>query len=174
MRSRIWCDVMATGASSRSCDFYYFENSCHSCHVIFLSSQGTEVNKNSTSYTSVVSPQKKKEKKKKKKKRKKRKIKKGSGARLLLQVHDPKWDPGFGVMWWPREQAADPVIFIISKTRVIACHVTSQKPLLQGSQTKWRTDCLKHSKHPNTESFSIWNSSPPGTSCCHLICAICF
>ena len=31
----------------------------------FLSSQGTEVNKNSTSYTSVVSPQKKKKKKKK-------------------------------------------------------------------------------------------------------------
>ena len=36
----------------------------------FLSSQGTEVNKNSTSYTSVVSPQKKKKKKKKKKKEK--------------------------------------------------------------------------------------------------------
>ena len=34
----------------------------------FLSSQGTEVNKNSTSCTSVVSPQKKKKKKKKKKK----------------------------------------------------------------------------------------------------------
>ena len=33
----------------------------------FLSSQGTEVNKNSTSYTSVVSPQKKKKKKKEKK-----------------------------------------------------------------------------------------------------------
>ena len=32
-----------------------------------LSSQGTEVNKNSTSYTSVVSPQKKKKKKKEKK-----------------------------------------------------------------------------------------------------------
>ena len=41
--------------------------------------KGTEVNKNSTSYTSVVSPQKKK---KKKRKSKKRKIKKGSGARL--------------------------------------------------------------------------------------------
>ena len=39
----------------------------------FLSSQGTEVNKNSTSYTSVVSPQKKR------RKRKKRKIKKGLG-----------------------------------------------------------------------------------------------
>ena len=38
-----------------------------------LSSQGTEVNKNSTSYTSVVSPQKKKKKKKKKKKEKKNK-----------------------------------------------------------------------------------------------------
>ena len=35
--------------------------------------QGTEVNKNSTSYTSVVSPQKKKKKKKKKKKEKKNK-----------------------------------------------------------------------------------------------------
>ena len=46
------------------------------------SSQGTEVNKNSTSYTSVVSPQKKK-KKKKRRKRKKRKIKKMSGARLM-------------------------------------------------------------------------------------------
>ena len=34
---------------------------------LFLSSQGTEVNKNSTSYTSVVSPQKKKKKKKEKK-----------------------------------------------------------------------------------------------------------
>ena len=45
----------------------------------FLSSQGTEVNKNSTSYTSVVSPQKKKKKKKKEKK-----IKKGSEARLKL------------------------------------------------------------------------------------------
>ena len=53
-----------------------------------LSSQGTEVNKNSTSYTSVVSPHK--EKKKKKKKEKKRKIKKGSGARLGVQYerHD--------------------------------------------------------------------------------------
>ena len=37
-----------------------------------LSSQGTEVNKNSTSYTSVVSPQKKKKKKKKEKKNKER------------------------------------------------------------------------------------------------------
>ena len=36
----------------------------------FLSSQGTEVNKNPTSYTSVVSPQKKKKKKKKEKERK--------------------------------------------------------------------------------------------------------
>ena len=33
---------------------------------LLLSSQGTEVSKNSTSYTSVVSPQKKKKKKKKK------------------------------------------------------------------------------------------------------------
>ena len=33
----------------------------------FLSSQGTEVNKNSTSYTSVLSPQKKKKEKKEKK-----------------------------------------------------------------------------------------------------------
>ena len=33
-----------------------------------LSSQGTKVNKNSTSYTSVVSPQKKKKKKEKKNK----------------------------------------------------------------------------------------------------------
>ena len=41
-----------------------------------LSSQGTEVNKNSTSYTSVVFPQKKR------RKRKKRKIKKRPGARL--------------------------------------------------------------------------------------------
>ena len=32
----------------------------------FLSRQGTEVNQNSTSYTSVMSPQKKKKKKKKK------------------------------------------------------------------------------------------------------------
>ena len=40
----------------------------------FLSSQGTIVNKNSTSYTSVVSPQKKR------RERKKRKIKKGSGG----------------------------------------------------------------------------------------------
>ena len=43
---------------------------------LWLSSQGTEVNKNSTSYTSVVSSQKKR------RKRKKRKIKKGSRARL--------------------------------------------------------------------------------------------
>ena len=43
---------------------------------LWVSSQGTEVNKNSTSYTSVVSPHKKR------RKRKKRKIKKGSGARL--------------------------------------------------------------------------------------------
>ena len=47
----------------------------------FLSRQGTEVNKNSTSYSSGVSPQKKKKKKKKKETEKKRKIKKGSGAR---------------------------------------------------------------------------------------------
>ena len=40
----------------------------------FLAKQVTEVNKNSTSYTSVV--------KKRRRKRKKRKIKKGSGARL--------------------------------------------------------------------------------------------
>ena len=33
----------------------------------FLSSQGTEENKNSTSYTSVVSPQKKEEKERKEK-----------------------------------------------------------------------------------------------------------
>ena len=46
----------------------------------FLSSQGTEVNKNSTSYTSVVSP-------KKKKKKKEKKIKKGSGARLGDWMH---------------------------------------------------------------------------------------
>ena len=39
----------------------------------FLSSQGTEVNKNSTSYTRVVSPQKKKKKKKKKEEEKERK-----------------------------------------------------------------------------------------------------
>ena len=54
-----------------------------------LSSQGTEVNKNSTSCTSVVSPQKKK--KKKKRKRKKRKIKKGSGARLVRDVQWKIW-----------------------------------------------------------------------------------
>ena len=41
----------------------------------------TEVNKNSTSYTSVVSPQKKK-----KKNKKRRKIKKGSGARLMIHM----------------------------------------------------------------------------------------
>ena len=35
---------------------------------LFLSSQGTEVNKNSTSYTRIVSPQKKKKKKEKKNK----------------------------------------------------------------------------------------------------------
>ena len=46
-----------------------------SSYLWLLSSQGTEVNKNSTSYTSVVSPLKKKKKKEKK-------IKKGSGARL--------------------------------------------------------------------------------------------
>ena len=34
----------------------------------YLSSQGTEVNKNSTSYTSVVSPQKKEEEKERKEK----------------------------------------------------------------------------------------------------------
>ena len=39
---------------------------------LWLNSQGTEVNKNSTSYTSVVSPQKKKKKKKKEKKNKER------------------------------------------------------------------------------------------------------
>ena len=56
-----------------------------------MAEQGTEVNKNSTSYTSVVSPQeKKKKKKKKKKKRKKRKIKKGSGARLLATITSVK------------------------------------------------------------------------------------
>ena len=49
-----------------------------------LSSQGTEVNKHSTSYTSVESPQKKK-----KRKRKKRKIKKGSGARLITKESGP-------------------------------------------------------------------------------------
>ena len=53
----------------------------------FVSSQGTEVNKISTSYISVVSPQKKKKKKKKRKKKKrKEKIKKGSGARLVPQL----------------------------------------------------------------------------------------
>ena len=52
----------------------------------FLSSQGTVVNKNSTSYTSVMFPQKKKKKKKKKKKRK-IKIKKGSGARLKYLLY---------------------------------------------------------------------------------------
>ena len=40
----------------------------------FLSSQGTEVNKNSTSYTSVVSLQKKKKKKKKKEKKNKERV----------------------------------------------------------------------------------------------------
>ena len=57
-----------------------------------MAEQGTEVIKNSTSYTSVVFPQKKKKKKKKKKrrKRKKRKIKKGSGARLMPSVHSLK------------------------------------------------------------------------------------
>ena len=45
----------------------------------FLSSQGTEVNKNSISYTSFVSPQNRKEKEKKKREKK---IKKRSGARL--------------------------------------------------------------------------------------------
>ena len=43
-----------------------------------LPSQGTEVNKNSTRYTSVVSPKKKKKKKKEVKKI----IKKGSGGRI--------------------------------------------------------------------------------------------
>ena len=61
----------------------------------FLSSQGTEVNKNSTSYTSVVSPQKKR------RKRKKRKIKKGSGARLEKGVQMlrkmPIWGQKLGV-----------------------------------------------------------------------------
>ena len=51
----------------------------------FLSSQGTEVNKHSTSYTSVVPPQKKR------RKRKKRKIKKGSGARLAEHMQNKKW-----------------------------------------------------------------------------------
>ena len=55
-----------------------------------MAEQGTEVNENSTSYTSVVSPQKQKKKKKKKKKEeeekeRKRKVKKGSGARLAVQ-----------------------------------------------------------------------------------------
>ena len=39
---------------------------------LWLNSQGTEVNKNSTSYTSVVSPQKKKKKKKKKEEKEKK------------------------------------------------------------------------------------------------------
>ena len=39
-----------------------------------MASQGTEVNKNSTSYTSVVSPQKKKKKKKKKEKKNKERV----------------------------------------------------------------------------------------------------
>ena len=39
-----------------------------------MAEQGTEVNKNSTSYTSVVSPQKKKKKKKKKEKRNKERV----------------------------------------------------------------------------------------------------
>ena len=79
---------------------YFFTFIADSLHKIsnpvsFLSSQGTEVNKNSTSYTSVVSLQKKKKKKKKKKrrrrrrrKRKKRKIKKESGARLQISVQE--------------------------------------------------------------------------------------
>ena len=37
---------------------------------LWLNSQGTEVNKNSTSYTSVVSPQKKKKKKEEEKEKK--------------------------------------------------------------------------------------------------------
>ena len=40
----------------------------------FLSGQGTEVNKNSTSYKSVVSPQKKKKKKEEKEKKNKERV----------------------------------------------------------------------------------------------------
>ena len=47
-------------------------------HKPFLSSQGTEVSKNSKSYTSVVSPQKKKKKKEEEKERKE-KLRKGLG-----------------------------------------------------------------------------------------------
>ena len=64
--------------------YIYFSLSLHYFFIMILfnptssylwlnTSQGTEVNKNSTSYTSVVSPQKKKKKKKKKKKEKKNK-----------------------------------------------------------------------------------------------------
>ena len=67
--------------------YIYFSLSLHYFFIMILfnptwsylwlnkTSQGIEVNKNSTSYTSVVSPQKKKKKKKKKKRKKERKEK---------------------------------------------------------------------------------------------------
>ena len=74
----------------------------------FLSSQGTEVNILSISYTSVVSPQGRKKKKKKKqkkkniRKRKRIKIKKGSGARVgpLHDMCEPVTGPVSEVMDW--------------------------------------------------------------------------
>ena len=53
----------------------------------FLSSQGTEVNKNSTSYTSVVSPKKKKKKKKKKKRRRRKRKTKKNKERVWGQTN---------------------------------------------------------------------------------------
>ena len=50
-----------------------------------LSSQGTEVNKNSTSYTSIVSPQKQQQKKKKKKKKKKKRRKRKKEKKIIKE-----------------------------------------------------------------------------------------
>ena len=58
-----------------------------------MAEQGTEVNKNSTSYTSVVSPQKKKKKKKKKKKEKKNKERVWGQTRgfTAIQIYECTW-----------------------------------------------------------------------------------
>ena len=56
--------------------------------------QGTEVNKNSTSYTSVVSPQKKKKKKKKKKEKKNKERVWGQTKQTPLVCKTIKWYRG--------------------------------------------------------------------------------
>ena len=89
----------------------------------------------------------------------------------LLQIHGPESDPGFGGMWQPIESATDPGIFMSSlslRKRMTFPAIWHPKNSSCSESQTGMTDrlvvALHTAKQSPTESFTIWNLSPPGTS----------